>query len=56
VLALLADGLTNEEIADKLVISKHTVARHRENLMRKLNLHNRSELVKYAIHRGIIDA
>jgi two-component system response regulator NreC len=56
VLAYLAEGLTNEAIADKLVISKHTVARHRENLMRKLNLHSRSELVKYAIHRGIIDA
>lgn len=56
VLALLADGLTNEQIAEELVISKHTVARHRENLMRKLNLHNRSELVRYAIHRGIIDA
>lgn len=56
VLALLAEGLTNEQIAEELVISKHTVARHRENLMRKLNLHNRSELVRYAIHRGIIDA
>ena len=30
------------------------VARHRENIMRKLNLHNRSELVKYAIRKGII--
>jgi two-component system response regulator NreC len=56
VLALLAEGLTNDQIAEDLVISKHTVARHRENLMRKLNLHSRSELVKYAIHRGIIDA
>jgi len=56
VLVFLAEGFTNEEIADKLVISKHTVARHRENLMHKLNLHRRSELVKYAIHRGIIDA
>lgn len=56
VLVYLAEGLTNEEIANKLVISKHTVARHRENIMRKLNLHSRSELVKYAIHRGIIDA
>ena len=54
VLSYLAEGLNNEEIADKLVISKHTVARHRENLMRKLNLHNRSELVKYAIRKGII--
>jgi len=54
VLALLAEGLSNEEIGEKLSISKHTVARHRENLMRKLELHSRSELVKYAIRKGII--
>lgn len=54
VLELLAEGLSNEEIADRLVISRHTVARHRENLMRKLRLHNRSELVKYAIRKGMI--
>jgi len=55
VLDLLVQGLTNEEIANQLVISKHTVARHRENIMRKLNLHNRSELVKYAIRKGLIE-
>jgi DNA-binding NarL/FixJ family response regulator len=54
VLALLADGLSNEEIGGHLSISKHTVARHRENLMRKLELHSRSELVKYAIRKGLI--
>lgn len=54
VLELLAAEHTNEEIAEILVISKHTVARHRENLMRKLKLHSRSELVKYAIRRGLI--
>lgn len=54
VLELLAEGHTNEEIAGILVISKHTVARHRENLMRKLKLHSRSELVKYAIRKGLI--
>src|SRR3989304_4921554 len=46
VLRLLAEGFTNDEIADQLVISRHTVARQRENLMRKLNLHSRGELVK----------
>jgi two-component system response regulator NreC len=56
VLGLLAEGFNNEQIAEKLVISKHTVARHRENLMRKLNLHNRGELVKYAIRKGLIEA
>ncbi len=54
VLGLLAEGLSVEELADRLVISPHTVARHRENLMRKLGLHNRSELVKYAIRKGLI--
>ncbi|HEY5731657.1 MAG TPA: helix-turn-helix transcriptional regulator, partial [Anaerolineales bacterium] len=54
VLSLLAEGRTNDEIADLLVISVHTVARHRENLMGKLGLHNRSELVKYAIRKGLI--
>ncbi|MCZ7551190.1 MAG: DNA-binding response regulator [Anaerolineae bacterium UTCFX2] len=56
ILELLAEGLTNDEIAEHLVISRHTVARHRENLMRKLDLHNRSELVKYAIRKGLIAA
>jgi two-component system response regulator NreC len=55
VLELLAIGKSNEDIADALSISKHTVARHRENLMRKLGLHNRSELVKYAIRKGLIE-
>jgi two-component system, NarL family, response regulator NreC len=55
VLEFLAAGRSNEEIAGQLVISRHTVARHRENLMRKLGLHNRAELVKYAIRKGIIN-
>lgn len=54
VLYLLAEGKTNDEIADLLTISVHTVARHRENLMGKLGLHSRSELVKYAIRKGLI--
>ncbi len=53
-LAHLADGATNNEIADTLHISPKTVARHRENIMRKLKLRNRTELVKYAIRKGII--
>lgn len=54
VLALLAEGRSNDDIAEALTISNHTVARHRENLMGKLGLHNRSELVKYAIRKGLI--
>lgn len=56
VLTYLAEGASNEEIARALVISPKTVARHRENIMRKLNLHSRSELVRYAIRKGIIKA
>ncbi|GAB4547320.1 MAG: response regulator transcription factor [Anaerolineales bacterium] len=54
VLAHLAEGETNEQIAAALVISPKTVERHRENLMRKLNLHSRSALVRYAIRKGVI--
>lgn len=54
VLTYLAEGASNEEIAKSLVISPKTVARHRENIMRKLNLHSRAELVRYAIRKGII--
>jgi two-component system response regulator NreC len=55
VLALLAEGESNTEIAEKLTISPKTVARHRENIMNKLNLHSRTDLVKYAIRKGIIE-
>jgi two-component system response regulator NreC len=56
VLTQLAEGESNQGIADRLGISPKTVGRHRENLMRKLNLHSRAELVKYAIRKGIIQA
>jgi len=56
VLTHLAEGASNAKIASALVISPKTVERHRENIMRKLNLHSRSELVRYAIRKGIIKA
>jgi len=56
VLTFLAEGKSNDEIAEVLVISPKTVARHRENIMHKLNLHSRAELVRYAIRKGIIEA
>jgi len=56
VLIHLAEGASNDEIGEILVISPKTVARHRENIMRKLNLHSRAELVRYAIRKGIIQA
>ena len=55
VLALIAEGHNNQEIADALVISIKTVNRHRENIMAKLNLHSRVELVRYAIEKGLIE-
>jgi two-component system response regulator NreC len=55
VLTLIAQGRSNGEIADQLVISVKTVNRHRENIMAKLNLHSRVELVRYAIEKGLID-
>lgn len=54
VLGYLAEGNSNAEIGAILSISPRTVARHRENIMRKLNLHSRTELVRYAIRKGII--
>ena len=55
VLTLVAEGLSNTEIADRLEISAKTVARHRENIMARLNLHSRTELVKYAIRKGLTE-
>ena len=56
VLKYLVEGENNDDIASTLVISPKTVARHRENIMHKLNLHSRAELVRYAIRKGIIKA
>jgi len=53
VLGLLAGGLTAAEIAQRLGISKETANTHRRNLMRKLGLRNKAELIRYAIENGI---
>ena len=55
VLQLIAEGYTSREIAEILSISTKTVQSHRSNLMRKLDLHDRGELIKYAIQKKIID-
>lgn len=54
VLQLIGEGMTNAQIAETLFISPHTVTRHRANLMQKLNVHNRVELVKVASSQGLI--
>ena len=55
VLRLVAEGRTNREIAQLLVLSVKTVMGHRANLMEKLGIHNRTELIKYAIRHGLVE-
>ncbi len=54
VLKLVAEGKSNKEVADVLGISVKTAMSHREHVMEKLGLHNRTELVRFAIRRGVI--
>jgi DNA-binding NarL/FixJ family response regulator len=54
VLQLIAEGYANREIADKLNLSVKTVGVHRTNIMEKLEVHNVTDLVKYALRKGII--
>jgi len=54
ILKLLAEGYTGQEIAQMLVISPKTVEGHKTNLMSKLDIHSRIDLVKYALRKGII--
>jgi two-component system response regulator NreC len=56
ILSLVANGLTNEEIATRLVLSANTVHRHRTSLMQKLGLHNRLEVLRYCMSRGLLPA
>ncbi len=55
VLKLVAEGYSTQEIADMLVISPKTADGHKRNVMDKLGLSNRTDLIKYAIRRGIIE-
>ena len=55
ILKLVAEGYTNNQIAERLVISPKTVDTHRTHIMDKLNLHSRAELVKYAMRRGLLE-
>ena len=55
VLEAVAEGNTNNQIGEQLGISPKTVARHRERIMHKLNLHSSTELVKFAIRTGLIE-
>ncbi len=52
VLGFIGDGKTNQEIADAMRLSVHTVQSHRSNIMKKLGLHNRAQLVTFAARVG----
>jgi DNA-binding NarL/FixJ family response regulator len=54
VLELVAQGSNNQQIGDSLGLSPKTIARHRERIMKKLNMHSRTELVKFAIRTGLV--
>ena len=54
ILRLLGEGYSNKEIAERLIVSPSTIHSHRTNLMRKLNLSSRHDLIRYARERGLI--
>jgi DNA-binding NarL/FixJ family response regulator len=55
IVKLIAESYSNQEIADALVISPKTVERHRANILEKLGMHDRVQLTRYAIRRGLIE-
>ena len=55
VVKLIAESYSTREIADALVISEKTVDRHRANILEKLGMHDRVELTRYAIRRGLVE-
>jgi DNA-binding NarL/FixJ family response regulator len=55
IVKLIADGLSNKEIGDRLFISHRTVDTHRTNLMSKLDVHNVAGIVKFAIVNGLLE-
>lgn len=56
VVELVGEGWNNQQIGKQLELSPKTIARHRERIMNKLNMHSRTELVKFAIRTGLIEA
>ncbi len=55
VVTLIADAHTNREIAERLAVAEKTVESHRANVLRKLGMRDRVELVRYAIRRGLVE-
>ena len=54
VLKLIGEGYTSREIAERLFLSINTVERHRTNIMDKLEMHNKSQLIRFAIRKGLV--
>ena len=54
IIKLIAEGLINKEIADRLFISTHTVNTHRKNIMQKLGINNTSGIVLFAVKEGLV--
>jgi DNA-binding NarL/FixJ family response regulator len=54
VLRLVAQGLSNPEIAQRLVLSEHTVHRHLANILRKLSLSSRAAAAAWGVHAGLV--
>lgn len=55
ILELVSQGLTNQQIAEKLFISSRTIDTHRTNIMHKLGVHDVAHLVRYALEHGLVD-
>ncbi len=55
VLKLVAEGKTSRQIADELFLSVNTVQTHRAHIMEKLGLHNRTDLIRYALRKGLVE-
>ena len=55
IIQFIAQGYTNKEIAEKAFLSIHTIQTHRKNIFKKLNINNTSELLMFAVKKGIID-
>jgi DNA-binding NarL/FixJ family response regulator len=55
ILSFIAEGFTNQEIADKIFTSKRTVEGHRQNLIDKTRTRNSAALIRYAVLRGIVN-
>lgn len=55
IVKMICEGISSQEIADRLYISEHTVKSHRKNIFRKTNVHSTAELIQFALNNGIME-